>query len=144
MEQTIPPRLTKLKLFNKAKGGQTMHHRDDASGFKRIPPQPAAAPAVKHDGEKPALQYVPRIAMEEMGKAFGYGAKKYGGWNYKNGLARTRCLGAALRHIFAYLSGETYDPESGANHLGHAMASIAMCLDMPDELDDRPSQNKPK
>lgn len=87
--------------------------------------------SVKHDADKPALQYVPREAMEAMGYAFAYGAKKYGGNNYKlTGLELTRCLGAALRHVYAKLGNEDKDPESGVDHLGHAMAAIAMAIYM--------------
>jgi hypothetical protein len=45
-----------------------------------------------------------------------------------------------MRHIVAFADGETRDPESQHNHLGHAGASLAMALVMLNnkpELDDR-------
>lgn len=97
--------------------------------------------SVKFDSEKPAMQYVPGEAMEEMGKAFAYGAKKYGGNNYKvSGLEVSRCLGAALRHIYKFMDGIDLDDESGHSHLGHAMAATAMAIYMVKNhprLDDR-------
>jgi hypothetical protein len=101
---------------------------------------------VKHDGEKPALAYIPKAALYAMGVAFNYGFKKYGGWNYRKGIAVTRTLSAATRHIFQFLSGEDFDKESGAHHLGSAMANIAMCLDTLERhphFDDRDSGYKP-
>jgi len=100
-----------------------------------------AASGIKYDDSKPALQYVPKAAMFAMGEAFAHGAKKYGAFNYRGGLATTRTLAAAVRHIYQFLDGENLDSESGKSHLGHAMASIAMTLDTLEkrpDLDDRP------
>lgn len=91
---------------------------------------PASTPvSVKHDSEKPAVQYIPMEALFAMGEAYGYGAKKYGGYNFQlTGLEVTRCLAAAIRHIFLFLSGEDNDKESGKSHLGHALAAIGMAI----------------
>jgi hypothetical protein len=94
----------------------------------------------KYDAGKPALAYIPKAALYAEGEAFAYGAKKYGSWNYKNGIHITRTLSASLRHIVQFLGGETIDPESGVNHLGCARANLAMALDTLEnhpELDDR-------
>jgi hypothetical protein len=99
----------------------------------------------KDDQEKPALAYIPKAALEAEGKAFSYGARKYASWNYRNGIAVTRTLSAALRHIFQFLSGEDIDSESGVHHLGCARANIAMALDTlanHPEFDDRYKENK--
>lgn len=94
------------------------------------PPQDTSGPvSVKHDSDKPAVQYIPMEALFAMGDAFGYGARKYGGYNFQlTGLEVTRCLAAAVRHIFQFLSGEDNDKESGKSHLGHAMAAIGMAV----------------
>lgn len=94
----------------------------------------------KADSEKPTMAIIPQIAKEEMAKAFTYGAKKYGAYNWCNGIAVTRLLSAAERHISAFLKGEDVDSESGNLHLGHALASIAMALEtakFKPEFDDR-------
>lgn len=98
------------------------------------------AEGVKYDDTKPALAYIPKAALYAEGEAFAYGAKKYEAWNYKNGLAVTRTLSAALRHIVQFLEGEDLDQESGVNHLGCARANLAMALDSlvnHPEFDDR-------
>ena len=62
----------------------------------------------------------------------GYGIQthKYDAYNYKKGagLDWDRPYGAALRHLFAFWSGEDNDPESGLHHLYHAKASIGMLI----------------
>lgn len=100
---------------------------------------------LKHDSEKPLLAYIPKAALDAEGKAFGYGARKYEAWNYRNGIAVSRTVSAALRHISQFLDGEDLDQESGAHHLGSARANLAMALDTlahHPQLDDRFKGNK--
>lgn len=102
---------------------------------------------VKNDELKPQLDLIPYEALVETAKAFMYGAKKYGRWNYKKGLEYSRLINASLRHINQYKEGENLDIESKVCHLGHAMASLAMLIDSiknrPD-LDDRYTPEKLK
>jgi hypothetical protein len=86
---------------------------------------------VKYDMGKPDLSLCPKVALEEMAKAFMIGEKKYGRYNYLKGMEVHRLVAAAMRHLTAFNEGEDYDPEYGTTkHLGHALASIAMILDM--------------
>jgi hypothetical protein len=86
---------------------------------------------IKYDTGKPDLSLCPRVALEEMAKAFMVGEKKYGRYNYLKGMEVHRLVAAAMRHLSAFNEGEDYDPEYGVTkHLGHALASIAMILDM--------------
>ena len=80
--------------------------------------------AVKHDQGKPDMSMVSLELMELVGEVRVFGAKKYSRNNWKNGFKVTRSLAAALRHIFAFLSGETLDPESKLSHLGHAICCL--------------------
>lgn len=67
--------------------------------------------------------------IELVSKVRMFGAKKYARNNFKiTGFKYTRSLAAALRHIFAYLSGEDNDPESGLSHLGHAICCLEHCI----------------
>ncbi len=34
-----------------------------------------------------------------------------------------------MRHLIAWISGESYDKESGINHLAHAAANLMMLLE---------------
>lgn len=89
---------------------------------------------VKFDGQKPSMISIPKDAMYEMGIAFRYGINKYGDdMNYRHGMKVCRQIDAAIRHLYQFLDGEDLDmdkgkPTSGASHLGHAMASIAMAV----------------
>jgi len=86
------------------------------------------APAKKNDQAKPDLSLLPLPALEQMALAFMYGEKKYGRYNYTAGFESHRLIAACLRHVSQYQNGEDLDPESGASHLGHALASLAMLL----------------
>jgi hypothetical protein len=63
-------------------------------------------------------------------KVLTFGAEKYDIDNWKhvsNGEYRYR--NAALRHINDYVKGEKTDPESGCNHLAHAICCLMFILD---------------
>ena len=78
---------------------------------------------MKFDGEKPDYSLVPFAALDEVVKVLTYGAKKYDRFNWEK-VERHRYEAAALRHISAYMQGEKYDPETGINHMAHAVCSL--------------------
>ena len=102
---------------------------------------------VKNDQQKPSMASIPREAMDEMGLALGYGAKKYGDGNFRNGMSIKRQMAAAVRHIYQFLDGEDVDIESGYSHIGHGLASLAMAAytfkNLP-QYDDRFPADKAK
>lgn len=105
------------------------------------------ADAMKFDGEKVRLDLIPVTPLLAIGKVLTYGAKKYSERNWEKGLAWSRCYAAALRHLFAWWSGETNDPETGLNHLDHALCEIMFLREFTEthsELDDRPKQTEEK
>lgn len=105
------------------------------------------ADAMKFDGEKVRLDLIPVTPLLAIGKVLTYGAKKYSERNWEKGLAWSRCYAAALRHLFAWWSGETNDPETGLNHLDHALCEIMFLREFAEthpELDDRPKQPEEK
>jgi hypothetical protein len=81
---------------------------------------------------KPPMHLLDARAIFETARVLEFGRSKYGENNWRgNGsydLGAKRPLAAALRHIFQYLDGERLDPESGQNHLGHAMCSVMFAL----------------
>lgn len=79
---------------------------------------------------KPPLALIPPAAEEECAKALACGAAKYGTFNWReNNVEIMTYLHAMKRHIGKILDGEDIDPESGAAHEGHIMASCAIILD---------------
>lgn len=70
------------------------------------------------------------------------GKVKYGAWNWRGTeVLASVYISAAMRHLDAYLSGETNDPDDGTHHLGNVMACCAILLDAAATgtlVDDRP------
>lgn len=84
--------------------------------------------AIKHDQNKPGIALIPGEAIIEIAKAYDFGAKKYSAHNWRQGFEWLRISSAALRHIFAWISGEDKDPESGLSHLAHACCNLMMLI----------------
>lgn len=96
--------------------------------------------ALKFDNGKPRMDLLDPYATEQLALVLTFGAQKYAAWNWTKGLAFSRLIGAALRHIFAFMRGEDLDPESGLPHLAHAQCCLMFLLSMTQrhpELDDR-------
>lgn len=96
--------------------------------------------AIKHDDSKVRLELLSPIALNEIAKVLTFGAKKYADHNWRNGFKWSRLLGAALRHLFAFIGGQDKDPETGLSHLAHAGCCIMFLLEHEEThkaLDDR-------
>jgi hypothetical protein len=96
---------------------------------------------VKYDGDKPDYSLVPFGALDEVVKVLTYGAKKYDRFNWEK-VEDIRYQAAALRHISAYMQGETYDPETGINHMAHAACSLLFLTQF--DLNASESEENPK
>jgi hypothetical protein len=84
---------------------------------------------IKYDTGKADLSILSYGALAEIAKAFQFGAKKYGRYNYLGGMDWTRIASACLRHTYKWIWGEDKDEESGLHHLAHSGACIVMLLD---------------
>jgi hypothetical protein len=61
------------------------------------------------------------FAMEQIAKVYTYGTIKYDDDNWWKGLSwKKNVLGCIFRHVWAWVRGEKWDPESGLHHLAHA------------------------
>lgn len=89
-------------------------------------PPPAAT---KFDTSKPRFSLAPPHALTALIAVMEHGAAKYGEHNWKQGMNYTRCFDAAIRHLRAWQAGQDIDPESGLQHLAHAMANCAFIID---------------
>ncbi len=99
----------------------------------------------KHDDGKPDISLLSSTAVLKIAQVMTFGKKKYDAHNWRKGFPYSRLLSAALRHIFAYVGGETLDPESGISHLAHACCCLMMVLEFETtkpELDDRYQNGK--
>lgn len=94
----------------------------------------------KADSGKPPISLLDRDFIEGTAQVMAFGAEKYGRHNWCGGIAHSRLVDAAMRHLIAYAGGEDLDPESGLPHIDHAAASINMLRGnqrLHPELDDR-------
>lgn len=81
-------------------------------------------PFRKADGDKPDPSLLPPRAVLRVVEVLTHGAGKYGRDNWVRCDDKRRYVGATLRHVLAYMSGEVMDPESGLPHLAHAACSL--------------------
>ncbi len=98
--------------------------------------------ASKFDTNKPRMDLLPARPLKEIAEILTYGADKYGPDNWREGepIAFSRHYAGVQRHLFAWQSGETVDPETGKNHLAHAMCGLLFLLELSHshpEKDDR-------
>ena len=87
----------------------------------------------KHDYGKSRMDLIPLRQVQKIGDVLAFGAIRYGErtWmSVENGI--DRYLGACLRHITAYQSGELKDPDSGLEHLAHATTNILFIMELLD------------
>lgn len=82
----------------------------------------------KHDNSKADLGLIPLCALEECAKAFMLGEKKYGRFNFTEGIEVNRLLAATLRHVNQAIWESEIDLEGQTMHLGNAMASLSMAI----------------
>jgi hypothetical protein len=94
----------------------------------------------KFDQGKPPMELLSHEALTQIAYVFGEGAKKYGRYNYRDGIHWSRVIGAAFRHLSAFNKGEDVDTETGRSHVAHLACCAFMLLDYikeHPELDDR-------
>lgn len=101
-------------------------------------------PKQQYGDLKLPVHRVPPIALAYLAMGCGEGARKYGPFNWREiDIEAMTYIGAALRHIMAWIDGEDIDPESGNPHIAHAMASLAILADAYERgnlIDDRPAE----
>ncbi|QIG68673.1 hypothetical protein EVB67_023 [Rhizobium phage RHph_TM3_3_14B] len=117
----------------------------DGSMFNRvmgITSMPSTNPKRSFGVKKPSAQFIPPVAIVEESVVMALGAAKYGAFNWQDDpVDATTYYSAAIRHLLQWYSGEDIDPESGASHLAHVRACMAILLDAYTSgklIDDRP------
>ncbi len=95
---------------------------------------------LKFDSDKPRMELIDSYAAEQLALVLTFGAKKYAPHNWRKGIAISRLIAAALRHLFLLLKGEDKDAETGLSHAAHAMCCcmfILWTLENKPAFDDR-------
>ena len=79
----------------------------------------------KFDGGKLQYGLLPPLALKATVEILTFGAEKYEPNNWMHVPdSKRRYFDAAMRHMWAWKEGEQNDPESGKNHLAHAMCCL--------------------
>ena len=108
---------------------------------------PMLTQGTKFDSGKLMFELISPQAMRGLATILTYGAKKYAARNWEQGLTFSRVYGATLRHLQdAWWAGEDIDPETGYNHVHHALCNLmflAHYVSFPEryaKFDDRPGE----
>lgn len=95
---------------------------------------------IKYDSDKPRLDLIDPDAIEGLARVLEFGAKKYEVYNWRKGMAYSRLIAAALRHLFEIMRGNNIDQESGyphVDHLGCCWMFLSYMMKKRRDLDDR-------
>lgn len=99
---------------------------------------PKDAPGAK----KAPLRFVPHALKILAAPAMALGANKYGPYNWRTKAVKLSVyLESIDRHLAAFADRQDIDPESGASHLSHVAACLAIISDaegIGKLVDDRP------
>jgi len=105
---------------------------------------PDTNPKTAVGAKKVPLHLIPPAAKHVLAEAMADGAKKYGPFNWREtGVTASTYVSAAQRHIDAWWDGEDLSPDALVHHLGHAMACMAILIDvisLGKLNDDRPAK----
>ena len=95
----------------------------------------------KKDAGKPRMELLDPLALTQLAEVLTFGAQKYEADGWRKGIEWSRTVGALLRHTTKFMSGETYDEETGLHHMAHVMCNAMFLVNWATthpELDDRP------
>ena len=126
-----------IDKFNAAIARSEFAHRESSVSPAFAVPYDAG---VKDDSSKSPMHLIDGYALEQLAKVLAFGAEKYAPHNWRKGLAQTRLISAAMRHLSAFNGGQDTDPETGLHHAAHAMCCcmfmVWMSANKP-QFDDR-------
>lgn len=95
---------------------------------------------IKLDSNKPPMDLIDPDFLIGLANVLGFGAKKYDRWNWKKGIALSRLISAAYRHLTSINNNEDLDKETGLQHAFHLAACamfLAHTIKNRKDLDDR-------
>lgn len=97
--------------------------------------------SMKHSHGKVMLHLLPPGPLCDVARVREFGAQKYEVWDWTIGRNHTDYYDAMLRHLFAWLTGQDNDPESGLPHIAHVCCNGLFLLEFARSgkgLDNRP------
>lgn len=109
-------------------------HYEDLRLMAEIDP-PEDTVAMRFNEGKPPVSYVLHFpnSLEFLARVLEQGAKKYNHLNFKlGGKPNQEYLDSAIRHLLAWVNGETFDEDMGTNHLGNVLFNVLMLIENQD------------
>lgn len=85
---------------------------------------------IKHSDGKTRYSLIPPASMAILAEILTHGAEKYADNNWRLAEDVSTYIDALYRHLEAWRSGETHDPDSGYNHLGHALCNLVFLYEL--------------
>lgn len=79
---------------------------------------------LRYNADKNRLDLLPVEWSLALGEVMTAGAKKYAARNWERGMSWSIMVGCALRHLYKFMRGERYDPETGCHHLAHCAWNV--------------------
>jgi len=104
--------------------GVDRDHDQWCSRFENSEPAKPVAEGYKDDNGKLRYDLLAPEALAGLVRVLTDGAEDHGERNWEHGLHYHRVFGAAMRHLWAWWSGEEVDSKSGLSHLDHAAANV--------------------
>lgn len=101
---------------------------------------PQTERGTKYNTGKPRMHLIPGRWQKALAQVAGFGADKYGDWNWVKGIPVTELIDATERHIADFKDGIDFDSESKLEHVLHAAMNLMMIYEMmrdKPEMDDR-------
>lgn len=82
--------------------------------------------SVENGKKKPQMSLIDPQLITELSEVLMRGNERHGyqNWMYMHNASHSEVIDAVLRHVMAYSAGEDIDPDSGHNHLVHAIARL--------------------
>jgi hypothetical protein len=89
---------------------------------------------LKKDAGKNRVDLIPASWILDDGKVLTFGIEKGYQENSWKKVDPKRYKAAVMRHLLAYLNGETHDPESGLHHLAHVRVNAGFLMSLEQQL----------
>jgi hypothetical protein len=100
-----------------------INHQKEVEASHTFDVGPSALPnklGERHNQGKVRYDLLPAKALHELVEVYTFGANKYSDRNWEKGLKYMDTVASILRHLWAFVRGETKDEESGCHHMAHA------------------------
>lgn len=79
---------------------------------------------LRYDDGKVRYDLIPPEWEHALAEVLTAGANKYAARNWERGMPWSKMVGCARRHLFKFLRGEVYDPETHCHHLAHVAWNV--------------------